>query len=136
MRFEMTRVIKVIRGRSYYYNQISRRVNGKVKTTTEYIGPVNPRRARAAKPERRLERGPDWYKMEQEMARQQAAEQAKTDAFNAKMHDLYGMNPKTYDAPIEKHVPNIDFAAIENAPEVGAKSEASETSVQSEPSDS
>ena len=40
----MARVIKIIGGREYVYEQHSRRVNGKVVTTSTYIGPVAPRR--------------------------------------------------------------------------------------------
>jgi len=40
----MARVIKVIGGREYVYEQRSRRVNGKVVTTSVYLYPVTPRR--------------------------------------------------------------------------------------------
>jgi hypothetical protein len=42
----MTLKIKTIRGRGYYYNDVSKRVGGKVKTTSQYIGPVDPKRKR------------------------------------------------------------------------------------------
>jgi hypothetical protein len=42
----MTLKIKTIRGRGYYYNDVSKRVGGKVKTTSSYVGPVNPKRKR------------------------------------------------------------------------------------------
>lgn len=42
----MAIVTKIIRGRAYHYQQTSKRVGGKVKTTSIYIGPVNPKRQR------------------------------------------------------------------------------------------
>ena len=38
----MAYVVKTIKGRRYRYQQTSRRVNGKVKTVSVYIGPVDP----------------------------------------------------------------------------------------------
>ena len=43
----MAIVIKTIRRRQYRYSQHSTRVGGKVKTTSVYLGPVNPKRASA-----------------------------------------------------------------------------------------
>lgn len=42
----MAIVVKTIRGRQYRYFQVSRRVGGKVVTTSTYLGPVFPRRRR------------------------------------------------------------------------------------------
>src|ERR1700722_12931557 len=46
MEIPMAIVTKTIRGRAYHYRQTSKRVGGKVKTTSVYIGPVNPKRQR------------------------------------------------------------------------------------------
>jgi hypothetical protein len=100
----MARVIKTIRGRQYYYDQTSQRVDGKVVTTSIYIGPANPRRSRAPTPDKPTGRGPDWYQIEREMAARQAAEKMRTEAFATKMHDLYGMDLSRTTHPVEKHV--------------------------------
>jgi hypothetical protein len=41
-----TEIIKTIKGRRYRYQQSSKRVGGKVKTTSKYIGPVDGRKRR------------------------------------------------------------------------------------------
>jgi len=43
----VSRVIKSIRGREYYYDQTSQRIGGKVKTKSRYVGPVNPKRKKS-----------------------------------------------------------------------------------------
>src|ERR1019366_7396010 len=41
-RDNMAYVVKTIKGRRYRYQQTSRRMNGKVKSVSVYIGPVDP----------------------------------------------------------------------------------------------
>jgi hypothetical protein len=47
MEGEMAIVVKTIRRRQYRYSQHSVRVGGKVKTTSIYLGPVEPKRVKS-----------------------------------------------------------------------------------------
>lgn len=105
----MARVIKTIRTRKYYYDQTSKRVSGKVVTTSVYVGPVTPRQRLGKRImdfiEDNLKSDPAgrvWdMALEQETARA-ALEKEKSEAFAAKMKEEFQMDLKTYTEPVDK----------------------------------
>lgn len=100
----MARVIKTIGGRQYYYEQHSYRVNGKVKTISKYLGPVNPRQSLVGFIKNQIGKsyGIDWDAIERQQLEIAKQDMAKMDDFTAKMHAAYGMRFDTPAAPIEK----------------------------------
>ncbi len=96
----MAIVTKTIRGRSYRYHQTSKRIGGKVKTTSIYIGPVGGTRRRKGLLRRvgefiainlQHDQIPDMdaaVRVEEERARQNAA---KTTATLNELHEKYGL---------------------------------------------
>ena len=91
----MAIVIKTIRRRQYRYSQHSVRVGGKVKTTSVYLGPVDPKRATAEGFLRgnltRRHGLPDDEKMLAEYDAKVARDDAKYNAAIDKLHTEFGL---------------------------------------------
>jgi hypothetical protein len=130
MEGNMAIVTKTIRGRQYYYSQHTTRVNGKPKSPSTYIGPVNPKR-RGLNILGRLE---DFitanFKIEEhifdmeklgreELERQREKATHKAAALH-ELHDKYGLVVGALvPTPIEKSVQDDAATAAEKA--AGAK---------------
>lgn len=147
----MAEVIKIIRGRPYRYLQESKRVNGKVKTTSRYIGPADGyrRRPKGLLDFIRMQNDPtfgvDWDAVEREELERVLAQDAERASENARIDKLitnlylaYGlrmgsMNP----TPIEKPAPTfIDYRAAPSSVENKGDSKASEDGKQANPGES
>ena len=126
----MTIVIKTIRGRQYYYSQHTTRVNGKPKSPSTYIGPVNPKR-RGLNILGKLgdfinanfkieEHVFDMEKLGREELERQREKVVHRAAALHELHDKYGLvMGALVPAPIEKPVRDDAITASEKA--AGAK---------------
>ena len=99
-----TRIVKKKNGRQYLYVEERYRENGRVRSRSRCLGPVDggtrqPGWLRAQFPPTH---GLDWDKIEREMGERAKLEQARADAFAARMYLDYGMTLKTSATPIEK----------------------------------
>ena len=107
-----TRIITKKNGRQYLYAEERYREDGRVRSRSRCLGPVNggPRQPGWLRQQFPPTHGLDWDKIEREMGERMRQEQAKADAFAARMYLDYGMILKTSAVPIEK-VPGA-FAAL------------------------
>jgi len=98
----MAIVIKTIRGRRYRYVQHSVRVDGKVKTKSVYLGPMDPKRLKSEGIFRNIivrRHGlPDDETMLAEFNAKVAREEAAIKAGLDKLHTDFGFKTPTYTA--------------------------------------
>jgi hypothetical protein len=112
-------VIRTVKGRQYRYLQISYREGGKVKTVSEYLGPVGGG-GRAPSSARRLRRRTierrqpkvifDEEAMLREIKAKEALQEATQRAVNARFYLDTGLRmpaPNSNPMPIEKPVPGV-----------------------------
>ena len=99
-----TRIVRKKNGRQYLYVEERYREEGKVRSRSRCLGPVDagarqPGWLRAQFPPTH---GLDWDKIEREMLERAKQEQAKADLFAARMYADYRMILTTSPVPIEK----------------------------------
>lgn len=99
----MAEVIKTIKGRRYRYLNISRRVHGKVKTTSIYLGALEPRRRTGEgwlKGQITRRRGlPDEAEMLAQYNAKVERDEAKFNSELDKLHTEFGLKMPTYSSP-------------------------------------
>ena len=121
-----TRIVTKKNGRQYLYAEERYREDGRVRSRSRCLGPVNggPRQPGWLRLQFPRTYGLDWDKIEREMGERMRQEQAKADVFAARMYLDYGMILKTSAVPIEKPPSPHGLFSPERPPDVAGTSQA------------